>query len=144
MLKLDRRSSKRFNIRLKMLVFVPDSKIVLSAETRDVSIDGFFCVVDEPFTIGQKLRCLLLLTQPSSSGDDERAMCLECQAEVLRISADQSHSSFGLGCAIHEFRVIPEPIWAKSFSGASGFHPAVAMREASTSAVSFFGIWDCV
>ncbi len=99
-----------------MFVFVPDSKAALSAETRDVSIDGFFCVLEEPFPIGQKLRCLLLLTQPLIAGDDKRAMCLECQVEVLRISADQSHFSFGLGCAILDFRVIPEPVWVRNFS----------------------------
>jgi hypothetical protein len=98
-----------------MLVFPQGSSVPLLAETRDIGINGFFCALEEPFGIGQKLRCLILLNEPSVTCQDKCGMCLEVEVEVVRVVADRSQSSFGIGCNTLDFRVVPHRVWMSSF-----------------------------
>lgn len=105
----ERRSSQRFKVRLPVLAFAQESGPALVGETCDISVDGFSCVLSEPFAIGFRLRCLLLLKHQVSGDNRGPAMCLECDVEVLRVSVDESR--FRLGCGMLNVRVVADPAW---------------------------------
>lgn len=91
---------------MQSLILRLDGSEAFSAETRDVSSEGFFCFVDEPFAIGERLRCLILLPDPAGR-DTGSGMCIDAQVEVIHILADSSRSLFGIGCQTHSFRIVP-------------------------------------
>jgi hypothetical protein len=109
----ERRSRKRLNVRLPMLIFVPGVEKGIAAESQNVSTDGFYLVTDGAIAVGDQLRCLLLLTQPTVLGDGTRAMCLEFQAEVVHVAMNRDEASVGVGCAIREFCVLPGSAWRR-------------------------------
>ena len=84
------------------------------AETQDFSIDGFFCKISEPFPIGQNLRCLVLLKEITIPGIPIQDVCLELQAQVVRLVSDRSPSGFGMGCCTTHYRVLPATAWEEA------------------------------
>ncbi len=115
-----KRSSKRFNVQLPMLVFGAEAAAPVTAESRNMSVDSFFCTMEEPFTIGQRLRCLILFGDPPIFGGDGCGMCIEAEAEVMRVVADHSATSFGIACCTLSFRVLPAAVWNQSLPEAVG------------------------
>lgn len=108
-----RRVAARFNIKLPLLLFPLNTTVPLVAETRDISTNGFFCTLEEPLGIGQRLRCLLLFPELKVNHEATCGMCIEAEAEVVRIVADQSQHLFGLGCRILSFRTTSATAWKR-------------------------------
>jgi hypothetical protein len=84
-----------------------DSPAAVVAETRDVSAEGFRCVIDEAFSIGETITFLIVL--PEAAAASPTTCGLGGEAEVVRIVADPSRSSFEIGCHIRQFRVVSNP-----------------------------------
>lgn len=110
-----RRHSRRFEVRLPVLIFLPGSTIPLEAESRDISTTGFMCMLKEPLSIGQVFRCLLFISKPiCDSGEAPRNVCLEAEAEVVRILVDSSDVWFGIGCRILSYKLISTEVGTSS------------------------------
>jgi hypothetical protein len=111
----NRRAFKRYNLRLPVLLFRPGSVVPFVGETRDISIDGFFCNVGEPFTIGELLRSLVILANPCPEPENCPPTCIKGEVEVIHMVADRTKSLFGIGCHIHNYRMVPNPILAEEY-----------------------------
>lgn len=104
----DRRKHERLDLRLPVILSRAGNGTIVRTETRNISRDGFFCLTEEPFAPGERLRCLLLL--PALSGKSTvPSACLEGDVEVIRIVTDEESGKFGIGCALHDYQLIPVP-----------------------------------
>jgi len=79
----ERRKRERLRLRLPVLLLKPGSNKPISSETANISNDGFYCVVQEAISPGDKLTCLLALpAQPSSSTHGD-PFYIEGQVDVV-------------------------------------------------------------
>ncbi len=102
-------------MRLPVLLLKPGSNKPISSETANISNDGFYCVVQEPISPGDKLTCLLALpAQPSSSTHGD-PFYIEGQVDVVR-TVEEDGSAFGVGCRISQYHIVGResfPAWAQ-------------------------------
>ncbi|MBV9082055.1 MAG: hypothetical protein JOZ62_05225 [Acidobacteriaceae bacterium] len=91
------------------LVSRPASQRSCVAEVRNISRDGLFCFVNEPFNVGEIIHCRVVLPHPARKRDETAGLCIDGQFEVVHLLADRSCSSFGLGCVAKDFQVLPMP-----------------------------------
>jgi PilZ domain-containing protein len=104
LLRAERRKNARLNLKLPALLFWPDSDNAVRSETVNISSDGLYCIAQEPFAPGDRLRCLITLGGPFHSAQD--CLYLEARIEVVRILADNAVPGFGLGCRIKDYHVV--------------------------------------
>jgi hypothetical protein len=73
--------------------------------TVNLSSGGFYCRLAEPRTVGESLRCDIMI--PADSGLDQPArLCLRCRASVVRIDTyREAGLPYGVACRIEEYRV---------------------------------------
>jgi len=111
------------SLRLPVLLFRNESEKPARGETTDISNDGFYCTTNEPFAPGERVRCLIALPALSGLKSDQRALCLDGTAEVVRITADERDAGFGIGCFISMYHVVQRQIedsWDDSGMALSG------------------------
>jgi len=77
----------------------------IATRTRDVSSDGFYCFVQEPFESGERVECIVVIPIPKSSKPDD-VLWLKCQARVLRVEAGAAAAAFGVALQIEEYCVV--------------------------------------
>jgi len=110
-LTINRRSCRRFNVSLPMLLFTAESTMPIVAETRDIGMDGFFCLVADALPVGKRIRCLILLNDIADS-DPSFGMCIEAEAHVARVAIrGTGNASIGLGCTMARFHIVPAAAW---------------------------------
>ena len=109
----NRRSSARLNIRLPLIITSEDGSLNTVAETRNWSTRGFFCTMDEPLGIDQRIVGLLRLTEPEGCGPLSAAICIEMKAQVLRVACYAEQPWFGIACATLAFRIVPANAWPR-------------------------------
>lgn len=103
----ERRAQSRSNLRAPLFLLRAGCTIPLRAETENVSMDGFFLYVHEPFAPGEQLRFLLFLPAPARRAPDAKTVGLQGVAEVTRVVTSPSRSEFGIGCRLLTYRVLP-------------------------------------
>ena len=72
----------------------------VQAWTENLSASGFYCVLESPPAVGEKLECDLNVP---SSGYQRTVGAILCQAEVIRIDV-RNTPGFGVACKIVDFR----------------------------------------
>jgi hypothetical protein len=77
----------------------------VSSKTRNVSSQGFYCLVQEPFESGERVECTVVIPIPESGKPDD-VLWLKCQARVLRVDATVANTAFGIAFLIEEYRVV--------------------------------------
>lgn len=113
---VSRGSSRLFEVRLSVLILPRHSTMPLIAETRHISTTGFVCMLKEPLSIGQPLRCVLFVSEPMSSEEEPCSMCIEAEAEVARIAVDTSDAWFRIGCHMLSYKLISASRWEPTCS----------------------------
>jgi len=99
----DKRASARFDLYLPIKLVRPSTGSAVTGETRNIGCDGFFCIVREPLGVKEEIWFTIFL--PSPMPGCESSCVIKGKAEVVRIVADTSRASFGIGCRILEFRI---------------------------------------
>jgi hypothetical protein len=82
----------------------PNGARPLDSNTKNVSSDGFYCVVREPFTAGEQIRCILALPAFDPARQDD-LIALDCLARVVRVELLGS-AEYGIACAIEQYQVM--------------------------------------
>jgi len=104
-----KRSERRQNVRLPLLwsVYVARGGVPypFRSTTRNLSSHGFYCVLHERLTPGERVECdLVVPTHMSRSHED--VLYLRCQAQVVRVEELEPVDGYGLACRIEDYRLI--------------------------------------
>ena len=73
-------------------------------ETKNLSRDGFYCLLNEPLIVGEHFDCDIVV--PTHAPVASSAMFLRCRVQVMRVEKVDSGDRYGLACRIEEYRVI--------------------------------------
>ena len=96
---MDRRSYRRLALRWPLRL---SGRTLGSVETwtENLSASGFYCVLETPPTLGEKIECDLNIP---NSGYQRTVGAILCEAEVIRIDV-RGMPGFGVACKIVDFR----------------------------------------
>ena len=99
----DRRKHPRLPLAWTVYLMRPASVEIIEGKTKNVSCDGFYCLVHEPFAAGESIRCIIMI--PAFDGQQpERMMSLECQARVVRV--EPTSIGNGVACHISDYKIV--------------------------------------
>jgi hypothetical protein len=98
----DRRRHARLPLAWTVYLMRPASVEVVEGKTKNVSCDGFYCLVHEPFAAGESIRCVIMI--PAFDGQQPQSMIsLECRARVVRVEPVAAGN--GVACHIDDYKV---------------------------------------
>ena len=102
---IERRRTKRAQLHWTIYVVAGGSTHPFRTETRDISRDGFYCVLDRPVTPGHQIQCDIVVPTYKSlpSGVVVR---LRCDAEVVRVEQIHGSGRYGIGCTIKDYQLV--------------------------------------
>ena len=100
--KHERRKRKRVALHWPVRFFRQPATQSVDSVTDNLSSDGFYCAVKEPFQVGDRLKCVIRCG--GSLDDLESAVRLECHVRVMRV--EDLYSGFGLGCHIDDYALL--------------------------------------
>jgi hypothetical protein len=81
------------------------TKRPLRTEAQNISRDGFYCLLDQPITPGERIKCDIVVPTHSSQDPDD-FVYLRCSAEAVRVEKVGAGEEFGLACWIENYCVI--------------------------------------
>jgi len=96
----DRRKRTRFPLHWTVRLFRQPGKPSVESITKNLSSEGFYCITSEPFKLGERLQCMIVIPGGGSFGL-ESSVGLECHVTVRRM--EKLPSGFGLGCHIEDY-----------------------------------------
>ena len=101
----ERRKRIRTRLHWPVEVFGVSTTAVIQTATRDISSIGFYCGSPVLFAPGERIVCIL--TAPAYHPDAiSSVLLLECKVRIVRVEPADEHGAYGLGCQIHEYRVV--------------------------------------
>ena len=101
----ERRSRPRASLQWVVQVSRAGSKHPVAGKTRNISSQGFYCLVRDPFESGERVECTLVIPVPKSAKPAD-VLWLKCQARVLRVEAAAKDTAFGIAFQIEEYCVV--------------------------------------
>jgi hypothetical protein len=72
--------------------------------TRDISRDGFYCLLDQPLVPGELVECDIVVPAHRSQDPDD-VVHLRCHARVVRVEEIAAGIAFGVACRMEDYRV---------------------------------------
>ena len=100
-----RRRSPRATLHWTLYLMWNGAGHPLRTVTRDISKDGFYCLLDQPIRPGERIQCdIVVPTQNSQDPDD--VVYLRCNAQAVRVEKIGAGAEFGLACRIEDYRII--------------------------------------
>lgn len=100
----ERRSRPRSNVHWTVYIFRQQKSRPIETKTQNLSSGGFYCLVDEPLVLGERLCCQILV--PSDNTVRNRGtILLNCQAKVLRVEPLGS-GLYGIAWLIEDYSVV--------------------------------------
>jgi hypothetical protein len=99
----ERRRALRVNLYWTVHFFRPGDIHPIEGQTRNVSSKGLYCIVAQPFTVGEVVTYMLMV--PTFGPGQGDPVHLAGQADVLRVerlNADQ----YGIACRVRDYRVV--------------------------------------
>jgi hypothetical protein len=85
------------------------SSVPIRTETENVGTNGFFCYSEYLFSPGENLKFLLFLPAVAKDPQLPMGMCVHGEAQVVRVAIGPSHRTYGIGCHLISYRILPEP-----------------------------------
>ena len=70
--------------------------------TRDLNKDGFYCLLDQPATPGERIECHIVVPKHKSQDPDD-VLYLRCRAQVVRVEKIGNSAEFGVACRIEDY-----------------------------------------
>lgn len=104
----ERRSYGRTNLRVPVFLLPMGSSVSIRTETENVGVEGFFCYVRCLFSPGDRLKFLMVLPSAARESQSATGMCVHGEIEVVRVVVGPSHSTYGIGCRLCSYRILPE------------------------------------
>ena len=101
----DRRKRPRVALHWPVRLFRQFEGPSVESTTENLSSEGLYCIISEPFKPGERLQCMLAI--PEGSFGLESSVGLECHVTVRRM--EQLRSGFGLGCHIEDYSLVTDP-----------------------------------
>ncbi len=98
--RIDRRKRPRFALRCPVRLAMNDRASALETQTENVSSAGFYCVAEEPLSLGEMVECVLQLPDWRRGLRDKEPL-LRCRARVVRVTP--SGCGYGLAFSIIAF-----------------------------------------
>jgi len=102
---LERRRSPRVSLQWTLYLVCDGGKRRFRTKTRDISPEGFYCVVDHWFQPGELLECDIAVPVHNLKNPNE-VVYLRCRAQAVRVERAAGGAEFGLACRIEDYRVI--------------------------------------
>lgn len=111
----DRRKRVRMPLTWTIYLLRSTDTHPLEGKTKNISSDGFYCSVGEPFVVGESVRCTLFIPACDLERKDH-FLFLECRATVLRVEFIAAEN-YGVACRIDDYKVVkpsrtPERMYA--------------------------------
>ena len=104
----DRRRRQRIRVHLPVRLFRPPAGPYVPSTTENLSSEGLYCIVKEPFRRGERLQCEIAI--PESLGAAEGPTRLQCHVIVKRVESLRHVRALGLGCHIENYSLAPGPL----------------------------------
>jgi hypothetical protein len=73
----------------------------IQTTTRNINSDGFYCLLDQPLLLGERIDCVIVVPTHGSYPDD--VVYLRCVARVVRAEKIELGPKFGLACEIEDY-----------------------------------------
>ena len=105
----ERRRYARTNLRVPLFLLPTGSSVPIRTETENVGIDGLFCHIGHFFSPGDHVRFLLFLPAAAREPQSATGMCVHGEVEIVRVAVGPSHCTYGVGCHLTSYRVLPQP-----------------------------------
>lgn len=103
----DRRRRVRLPLSWTIYLLRSSDTHPLESKTKNISSEGFYCSVQEPFVIGECILCTMFVPAFDAEHPNE-FMFLECQATVVRVDAI-GPENYGMACHIENYKLVTRP-----------------------------------
>jgi hypothetical protein len=100
----ERRKRLRLPLHWDVYLVVPGADCRERTVTQDLSLDGFYCIVNEALTAGERIECEIVI--PAHLPDRNVALSLRCRARVVRVEQVDDEDRYGLACRIEDYHVM--------------------------------------
>ena len=98
----DRRRHVRVPLAWTVYLMRPASVQITEGKTKNISCDGFYCYVHEPFAVGESIRCVII-TPAFDAEQPEKVLWLECHGHVVRV--EPASAGNGIACKIDDYKI---------------------------------------
>lgn len=98
----ERRRRVRTSVHWRLKIYGATSKRTAETITTNLSSDGLYCIIDGPFTVGEKVTMLLEAPAHDPTGS-EPTCSLRCEGCVVRVETTSAANRFGVACRIDDF-----------------------------------------
>jgi hypothetical protein len=99
----ERRHRQRLPLHWNVYIFREADSCPLLSRTKDLSSEGFYCLVEKPLTPGEEVYCDIIIP-PQGAFIQSAGGSLHCRIRILRVEATGS-GGYGLACRIEEYSV---------------------------------------
>jgi hypothetical protein len=104
----DWRGRTRFALSWTVYLLRSTDAYPIESKTTSLSCSGFYCVVSEPFIVGECVRCTLVIPSFGHHRPNDH-LNLECQATVTRVEPTEP-GKYRLSCQIDHYTVVTPPV----------------------------------
>jgi PilZ domain-containing protein len=98
----ERRNRQRISLHWNVYIIRETDSGPLLSRTKNLSSEGFYCIVEKPFTPGEHFYCDIFIPAHGVSIQSS-GISLHCRIQVLRVEA--TRGGYGLACRIEEYSV---------------------------------------
>ena len=103
----DRRGRPRLKLSYRIRLYRPDKQdVAVTAQTENLSSQGFYCVSEEPFSPGDRLQCELSIPAPHVPREN---LTLHRRVRVLRLEIKGLEPGYGMACKFEDSLADAEP-----------------------------------
>src|SRR5579864_5404526 len=97
----ERRRRSRFKLRCGIQLSRVGDHVIVKTQTDNLSVEGFYCTSDEPFSPGDRLECEVFLCG-NSTGFPGPNLVLHRRVRVLRVEVRGLEPGFGVACQFED------------------------------------------
>jgi hypothetical protein len=115
----DRRRRKRVALHWPVRLFSHPESQSIESTTENLTSNGFYCISNQPFQLGQRLDCVIVIPA-GSFGYSDSPVSLKCRVRVLRV--EDQERGFGLGCYIEDYDLLSNARTAQRAEGHGDSH----------------------
>ena len=103
----ERRRRSRHKLRCCIQLRRVDDHMIVTTETDNLSVEGFYCSSDEPFSPGDRLECEVFIPAEATGFHGPNPL-LHRRAKVLRVEIRGVEPGFGIACQFEDRPAIVE------------------------------------
>jgi hypothetical protein len=100
---IDRRKRKRVPVHWPVRLFPQRGAPPVESTTENLSSEGLYCIIKEPFKAGERLQCEIIIPG-KTFGSAESLLRLQCHVTIRRV--ENLLRGFGVGCHIEDYTLL--------------------------------------